>query len=99
MIPFQHGVTLSSKSAIFLLHDLKQRFALNFLLTRQRNQDVLENLFGIICQMGRTNNYPCPLSFKQRLKSYILSHKHTLVSLQPNAIMRKYVKCTALLLA
>lgn len=50
--PFQKGIVITSKSLVSLYDDLRKRFNINYLLTRRLNQDVLENFFGIIQQMG-----------------------------------------------
>ena len=78
---------MSSKSILSLFHDLKGRHEFKYIMTRRLNQDVLENLFGIIRQMGNAHDHPCPLTFKYRLKQYMLSHQQTMLSLQPNTFM------------
>jgi len=53
------------------------------------NQDVLENSFGILRQMGNAHDHPDPLSFKYRMKRYILSRKHVLVAINANTAISK----------
>ena len=82
--PFINGILISSRSLQNLFVDMKHLYAFRFLLTRRLNQDVLEQTFGILRQMGSGHDHPDPVSLKYRMRRYILCRKHVLVSLNPN---------------
>lgn len=86
VFPFQTGIVLSSKSLINLFADMVNQYSIKYLLTRRFNQDDLEETFGILRQMGRAYDHPDPISFKYRMRQFILSRKHVLVSLNPNTV-------------
>ena len=82
--PFQHGIILSSLSLINLFKQLKKEFNIDYLLTRRINQDPLEHLFGVIRQMGGQYDHPNSLSFKYRMRNYIIGKRSALTSSKPN---------------
>lgn len=89
LLAFQKGVILSSMSLISLHSELKEKFQIEYLLTERLNQDVLENFFGFIRSLGgRGYDHPCPVSFKNRMKAYILAKKTVLLSTNPNTIYK-----------
>jgi len=80
LLPFQKGIILSNISLKNLLTELMEAFGrekrpVSYLLTNRLNQDVIENLFGYIRAMARSNDIPTPLDFRYRLRWYILG-KH-----------------------
>ena len=83
---FVNGIITSSKSIINLFVDMKEIYSVSFLYTRRLNQDALEHSFGILRQMGRGYEHPDPVSFKYRMRQFILSKKHVLVSINPNTL-------------
>lgn len=86
VFPFVNGIITSSKSIINLFVDMKEIYSVSFLYTRRLNQDALEHSFGILRQMGRGYEHPDPVSFKYRMRQFILSKKHVLVSINPNTL-------------
>lgn len=84
---FIKGIIYSSKSLINLFSDLKSSYNFKYLLTRRLNQDILENSFGILRQMGSAHDHPDPISFKYRMRRFILSRKHVLVAVNPNTTL------------
>lgn len=55
-----------------LHQDLKQDLDLQFLLTKNFNQDLAENSFGMIKYFGRTSDNPTAYEAKHRLKTLML---------------------------
>ena len=53
---------------------LQNRYGLNYVLTYRLNQDILENLFGIIRSKGGLHDHPDRHDCKYRLRSYILGY-------------------------
>ena len=84
LLPFQKGIVISSKSMISLFKDLKDRYDISYIITRRMNQNVIEHFFGIVRQMNRTFDHPCPVCFQQRMKNFILCRKNVLLSVNPN---------------
>jgi hypothetical protein len=78
--PFIRGLIITSKSLLSLFHDLNKLYDIKFIFTRRLNQDILEHLFGMIRQMGSVHDHPNCLSFKYRMKKYILGKNHSLTS-------------------
>ena len=76
LLPFQKGIVISSKSMISLFQDLKDRYDISYIITSRLNQDVIEHFFGIVRQMNRTFDHPCPVSFKQRMNIFILGRRN-----------------------
>ena len=66
------GWQLTIQSLIMLWNDLKVIPGVKFLLTRQLNQDSLENLFSIIRQKGGFRDNPSPKHFKQTFKQVVI---------------------------
>lgn len=87
--PFQTGIVISSKSIMKLYADMKDIYSVSFLLTRRVNQDSLERTFGILRQMGSAFDHPEPKNFKYRMRQFVLSNKHVLVSVNPNTMSFK----------
>ena len=87
VFPFIKGVLYSSRSLVNLFSDLKHDYGVQYILTNRLNQDVLENTFGILRQMGSGHCHPDPVAFKYRMRRYILSKKHVLVSVHPNTCL------------
>lgn len=84
VFPFQTGIVVSSKSYLFA--EMVNQYSIKYLLIRRLNQDDLEDIFGILRQMGRAYDHPDPISFKYRMRQFILSRKHVLVSVNPNTV-------------
>lgn len=78
--PFIKGIIISSLSLMNLFSDLEIIYDMKYIITRRLNQDVVENFFGIIRQMGGANDHPSSVVFKQRLKKYIIGGYHSLTS-------------------
>lgn len=72
IIPFQKGMLLSNRSLLEMFDYLKKKYKIEYILTARLNQDVLENLFAYIREMGGANDHPSPLDFTYRLRWYIL---------------------------
>lgn len=87
--PFQTGIVISSKSVMKLYADMKDIYSVSFLLTRRVNQDSLERFFGILRQMRSAFDHPEPTNFKYRMRQFVLSKKHVLVSVNPNTMSFK----------
>ena len=81
---FQKGVILSSQSIVGLYRMLQRSFNLEYILTRNLNQDSLEHLFGCIRQMRGTYDHPNAVTFKYRLKHLLLGKDVTLLAQKPN---------------
>ncbi len=81
---FQKGVILSSQSITGLYRMLQKSFDLEYILTRNLNQDSLEHLFGYIRQMRGTYDHPNAVTFKYRLKHLLLGKDVTLLAQKPN---------------
>ena len=63
--PWQKGAAISSNSMLHLFHDLKHQYPdITFIPTTRLNQDVCENLFSVLREMGRHDKRMGPLSFK-----------------------------------
>ena len=84
LYPFMKGVLMSSKSLLNLFSDLNSIYGVKYIMTSKLNQDVLEEAFGVLRQMGAGAEHPAPVSFKYRIRRYILSRSHLLVSAKPN---------------
>ena len=70
---------------IHLYHDLKRQYPdIKYIPTTRLNQDVIENLFSVLREMGRHDNRMGPLAFKERLRNYILTGGHHFTSNNPN---------------
>ena len=82
--PFQRGVIISTLSLKNLFEDLKEKYQIQYLLTRRFNQDPLEHTFGILRQMGGPYDNPNCLSFKYRMKKLITGKRYVLTSTKPN---------------
>ena len=65
-LPFQNGIIMSCKSLLSLFEEMKLKFDISFIITRRLNQDILENFFPLICQMGRA--YEAPLALRIDLR-------------------------------
>lgn len=73
LLPFQKGLIISSTSLIKLHQHLKDKYGINYIMTHRLNQDVLENFFGCLRQIGgTTNQHPNPVQVKHRIRSYLL---------------------------
>jgi len=66
------GWQITIQSLLILWSDLKLIPGVKFLLTRQLNQDCLENLFSIIRQKGGFRDNPSPKHFKQTFKQVVI---------------------------
>jgi len=75
LLPFQKGMLLSISSLCNLYNELKETYAITYLLTRRLNQDDLESIFSIIRSFGRTYDNPSSYEFKNRMKKLLLSSK------------------------
>ena len=58
------GWCITSKAVSNLWHKLNEEHDVTFLVTRQLNQDPLENFFGSIRQQGGNSDNPTPNQFK-----------------------------------
>lgn len=67
LIQFQKGI-LSNASLLSLYKYLKETYNMEYVLTHRLNQDVLENFFSYIRGMGGSNDHPCTLDIKYRLR-------------------------------
>ncbi|XP_039968287.1 uncharacterized protein LOC120780084 [Bactrocera tryoni] len=74
LLPFQKDILQSNNALKLLLDDLRQQYKINYVLNYRLNQDVLENLFGVIRSKGGLHDHPDRQEFKYRLRSYILGH-------------------------
>lgn len=84
-LPFQNGIIISNESLKGLYEMVKEKFQVNFIITRNLDQDVLENFFGFIRSMGSLYTHPDALQFKYRLRLYLLSkHSDTVFSSNTN---------------
>ena len=96
--PWQKGAAISSNSMIHLFHDLKQQYPdITYIPTTRLNQDVCENLFSVLREMGRHDNRMGPLASKERLRNYILTGGHHFTS--TNANVKETEKMDKLLIA
>ena len=77
---FQKGIVLSSHSLMGLYVMLKENFNIEFIMTRKLNQDCLERFFGCIRQMSGPHDHPDSVTFKKRLKKYVLGKDARLLS-------------------
>lgn len=66
------GWQMTIQSLLMLWNDLKLIQGVKFLLTRQLNQDCLENLFSVIRQKGGFRDNPSPKHFKQTFKQVVI---------------------------
>ena len=98
LLPFQFGVILSSMSLCSLYNEIKTKFNVEYLFTSRLNQHVLEHFFVIIRQMGAGYTHICPVTFKYRLKSFVLCHRNVLVSSHPNSKLNENIPSTSNLL-
>lgn len=88
--PFINGVLISSKSITNLYNQIEQFHpSIDYLITGRLNQDVLEHTFGVLRQMGRGHEHPDTVSFKYRMRRFILSRYHVLVTVNPNTTLAK----------
>ena len=95
LLPFQMGIILSCMSIRTLYQDLSSKFGIQYIYTRRLSQDVIENLFGVIRQMGQGHSHMNPVEFKFRLRSVIVGRKNVLVSSNSNTRLRGDVPCFA----
>lgn len=84
--PFQLGIETSCYSLLGLFEQLQSLHSFKYILTCRLNQDLLENTFGILRQMNGTYDHPDPVTLKYRIRNFVLSDKHVLVSSKPNTI-------------
>lgn len=78
ILPFQEGIIISNNALKGLFRQLKGQYSnVQYLMTKRLNQDNVENFFSYIRAMGRGNDAPDPLSFKWRLRWYILGKNST----------------------
>lgn len=66
------GWQVTIKAIILLWSGLHESFDFQFLLTRRLNQDVLENMFGIVRQQHGCNETPNAYQFASGLKHIIV---------------------------
>eukprot|EP00112_Aurelia_sp_Birch-Aquarium-sp1_P011589 Seg2434.2 transcript_id=Seg2434.2/GoldUCD/mRNA.D3Y31 product="Transposable element P transposase" protein_id=Seg2434.2/GoldUCD/D3Y31 len=62
------GWQISLKAILLVWEKLCEEDAASFLVTRQMNQDPLENFFGAIRQQGGNSGNPIPVQFKSAYK-------------------------------
>lgn len=67
------GWQVTIKAIILLWAELHDSFNFIFLLTRHLNQNVLENMFGIVWQQHGCNETPNPYQFAAGLKHIMVS--------------------------
>jgi hypothetical protein len=89
VFPFIKGIIITSKSLVQVHHDLISKYKVSFIITGKLDQDVLENFFGVIRQMGSLNDHISALDFKHRIKKCVLGRKQTLVALEPNTSLAR----------
>lgn len=87
---FQKGVILSSQSLLGLYKMLQESFNLEYILTRNLNQDSLEHFFGCIRQMRGTYDHPNAVTFKYRVKNLLLGKDVALLSEKQNTTVENY---------
>jgi len=66
-MPFQKGILMSNNSLRNLFADMKEMYNIKYIIIRRLNQDVLENCFSFLREMGAANTHPTPLNFRYRL--------------------------------
>jgi hypothetical protein len=71
-MPWQTGVIISCESLPGLLDSLKTNYGILYIMTSRVNQDGLENTFCKLRAMGRFYSSFGALSYKHRLKDFIL---------------------------
>lgn len=81
---FQKGVVASCRSLMGLFDMLKKLYNISYIKTRRLNQDCLESFFGCIRQMSGPHDHPDSLSFKYRLKKFLLGRDIVLLSDKTN---------------
>lgn len=84
LFPFQKGLLVSSQSLLGLYVMLKEKFNIEYILTRKLNQDCLEHMFGCIRQMEGTFDHPNAITFKNRLKKLLLGRNAKLLAIHAN---------------
>ena len=83
--PWQKSAGISCNSMLHLFHDLKKQYPdIRYIRTTRLNQDVCENLFSVLREMGRNDRRMGPLAFKERLRNYILTGGHQFFSTNTN---------------
>lgn len=90
---FQKGIIISSKSLQKLFAMVKDKYNITFLLTSRLNQDVVENLFGYLRQMGGSCDHPSPVSIKYRLRAYLLGKDSSLMGEKYNTLEQSKENC------
>lgn len=85
LYPFQKGIILSCQSLKGLYEMLQKLYKVEYIITRRLNQDVLEHFFGCIRQMSGNFDHPNPVSFKYRLRKFLLGKEVCLMSEKCNS--------------
>jgi len=66
LMQFQKSILMTNFSLRNLYEDLKLHYNMQYIMTHRLNQDVLENFFSFMKEMGECNDYPTPIDFKYR---------------------------------
>ena len=72
LMPWQHGVIISSTSCIKIYHDIIRKYGQESVLTVDFSQDKLENTFSVLRSMGGAESRFGSVRFIYRLRDYIL---------------------------
>lgn len=75
MMPFQKGILITISSLLEMHSYLQKTKMLKFIMTSRLNQDVLENLFSRIRNMGHSYDNPTPTDFKYRIRMLVLGNE------------------------
>uniref|UniRef100_A0A182PWZ5 THAP-type domain-containing protein n=1 Tax=Anopheles epiroticus TaxID=199890 RepID=A0A182PWZ5_9DIPT len=70
---FQKSVLMHITSLRLLYDDMKQKHNISYISTYKLNQDVLENFFSQLRQIGGVHDHPSPLNYMYRIRMMILA--------------------------
>ena len=71
--PFQKGIIITINSLRGLYKHLQEKIGLNFIITKNINQDIAENAFSILRGIGGFKDHPNSVDAKYRLRMLCIS--------------------------
>jgi len=75
LIPCQIGILTSIRALKGLFTDVSQRYGVTYIKTRRLNQDSLESHFSEVRSLGKSDDAPTAVSFRDREKLLLLGTK------------------------
>ena len=85
-LPFQKGILLSINSLLGLFEDLQKK-GVDYLLTKNINQDCLENFFSLLRSFGTSHSGPVDVMHKIKLILVGANPKNALSVINPSVEM------------